>query len=181
MEPCSRMGEVIPVARQSRRPSRRSFARKYAKTLGTRSTLLHTRQRRVAVTRGASRWHYSSRQRSQSPLDAQCMAATRLPARPFACLSTSFHSSVVAISSHHGILGLDIFLRRASPYRSRDERERSHLQACQDEVAPSICMSEQRLGHREGARYAAPMYPARVKSRAIAHDTCARMKPRASL
>ena len=41
-------------------------------------------------------------------------------------------------------------------------------------------MPERRLGNRERARNAAPMYPARVETRAIAHDTFARMEPRAS-
>ena len=64
-------------------------------------------ERRAAVIRGAPHWGHHSRQRSQSPLNVQRGAATRLPARPLAHLFIRFRSRVVVITSHPDILSLD--------------------------------------------------------------------------
>ena len=93
---------------------------------------------KVAVTRGAPRWYHSYRQRSKYPLDAQCRAATRSPARPLLRLSTRSCSRGRGDnqSPRHPRSHYSRSRRPTSPYRSRDERKRSHSRAGQNEMTP---------------------------------------------
>ena len=71
------------IAECSPSESEQLWARKYELSLY---------ERRVALMRGASRWRHRSQQRNMSPVDTQCRAMTRSPARPLSRLTTRYSS-----------------------------------------------------------------------------------------